>query len=287
MSDYTEIELGYPNLEWKVSTHMIGKDETYELSDFMADFLYPVVEQFPKFTFKCHGTSYVNNTSGRAIEPRYYEVFFGDEKLGELRTESRRRGRHYMLTTHRIAERRERGSFDATANAATAIKIFRREFRPKNAKELIDRADRTLRGAMQHGDMTTNNDFIRMFERLIYTDRNFIMDNFFDQLVAHARTVRGDADLFDQLPDKYESAKITKEISECAEQENGLLVLLHGSDYVVKSKAGIVTYTPEDLPDWMRRKIGMMKIAEDRMFIKHVGFKSDAKTMYLTIEQEV
>lgn len=287
MSDHTEIEMGYSNIEWRVLKSRVAEDEIYEPSDFMAALIFPVAEQFPKFTFKCSGTSWVRNTGGKQLEPNSYSVYLGDEKLGEIRSETRRRGRYYLLTTHRIAERRERGSFDATASAEKAIKIFRREFRPKNARELVDRASRTLSGVMQHGNITTQNDFIRMFDRLVNTNRDFIMERYFDELVANAHTLRGDADLFDQLPDKYQSAKITKEISECAEAEGGLLVLLHGNDYVVKSKSDIVTYTPETLPDWMRRKIGMVKIAEDGMFIKNVGFKSDAKTMYLTMEQEV
>ena len=287
--EYTQIETPYTNFKWKVLTSRYQQSTIYEVSDFMADFMFPLMEQFPKFDFVASGwTLRSGDTTTRAVEPSKYEVYYNDEKLGEVSSEHKRNGRHYQLTTHRIAKRRQRGYWDSTTKIEVARKIFRKEFRPRNAAELVSRAHEELHGSANGGYSSTRGDFIRLYDRLLSTDRNYVMDNYFQDLVKHAATVRNDSHIvFEKLPEAHEEYRIVKDITECLNAKNGLLVLLHGNEYVVNEGSNTTIYKSEDLPDWIRRKVGMLKIAEDRMFVKHVGYRHDGTNFYITKEQEV
>ena len=66
------------------------------------------------------------------------------------------------------------------------------------------------------------------------------------------------------------------------------LVLLDGMDYALQKGGEPPTIkASEQLPDYMRRAIGLLKLVEDNQVIHGVGYRADANTFMVVNKEEV
>ncbi len=70
-------------------------------------------------------------------------------------------------------------------------------------------------------------------------------------------------------------------IHKCVDAKQHTLVLLDGMNYIVKHANQVEVKTSEELPDYVRRGVGMLKLVEVRNAITNVGIRVDENTFAL------
>jgi hypothetical protein len=69
---------------------------------------------------------------------------------------------------------------------------------------------------------------------------------------------------------------------------NMYLVLLDGMDYAIQKGNDAPTIkASEQLPDYMRRAVGLLKLVEDNQVIHGVGYRANANTFMVINKEEV
>jgi hypothetical protein len=101
-----------------------------------------------------------------------------------------------------------------------------------------------------------------------------------------------DASVVDKLPEFFNEYEITKDIYSCGTNNGrGVVVLIHGSDYAVRmptdtGDSKLVIFSNEDLPLHIKVAVGMLKLVENKHFIKDVGVRISENTFFVTKEAE-
>jgi len=87
----------------------------------------------------------------------------------------------------------------------------------------------------------------------------------------------------DNFPKQVTESRIAKALWGCYNNGTGWLVLINELDYAVqKGKGGEVKiFTSDQLPDFIRRGVGMLKLVEDSQIIEGAGLKVNANTFFI------
>ena len=78
--------------------------------------------------------------------------------------------------------------------------------------------------------------------------------------------------------------RVVKAIREALDNKQHTLVVLDGTQYIVKVGDEAKTYTDEGLSFDLRRKIGLLKLVQDKQMISEVGCRVDSSTFVLLPE---
>jgi hypothetical protein len=233
----------------------------------------------------------------KRAEDKHYEIsrfgiFEKRELLGELTTSwSRKHGDVYVIENNRIAQARERGSAARTKDLAKAMKLVAKTFGVKTLFEMMAEAKEEADGVVHqvYGDRRSR--FDRAYSGITHMLASHIMSNW--ETFAPIAVANGaDASVVDKLPEFYNEYQITKDIYSCgANNGRGVVVLIHGSDYAVlmptdTGDSKLVTFSSDDLPLHIKVAVGMLKLVENKYFIKDVGVRINENTFFVTKEAE-
>ena len=257
----------------------------------MDTFIAPLVEKLalshPEWQFKSHYCRRYytpNQTAEFSLVVERVQVVDKYEKLGEIGYDYTSKGKRFYVSNHRTEKMRERGSGVKTIHLDKACKHVEKFFGRMNHNEKLEQATQATHDAVYrvHNEtlyavrnVWTSFDGVAMGYVIQHLEsfRSFIQTN----TNATAKVL---AEL-DRLPELVAENDGMQDLRDRVNKNEHILVLLDGMNYIVKHANQVEVKTSEELPDYVRRGVGMLKLVEVRNAITNVGIRVDENTFAL------
>ena len=278
----------YPNVVMMLSDQTINDKSIMsklQIDSFMGELILPLAKQFPKWEFRGYRLRVM---SAGFVDEKYYPcrwvVCCGDEELGDIGRDYYGSKLCYTISNHRIHNKRERGYADKTTKIDKAKKLILKNFRPKDLKELMHAAKRTVRSSVGTTLYMAESEWHTHYQRLCrFLSDHIIAD--LDEYVQIASKYGFEGN--NKLKDAYEDYHIKRSIGQCEQQKKGAVVLIHGNIYAVESDDGqFYTYENATLPDLLKRRVGMLKLVENGQTLINVGYRENENHYYVSLEED-
>jgi len=266
----------YANIHFDRATLPVGGQEG------IAPFLEPLIHQLalahPQwiFTGKNYKSPYPNPTSLYCAQ--FFQISEKREPLGSIELGVHGGRNSFFICNERIKTSRKRGDTNKTGDIKKAIKIISKFVGLPTTGEMLGRAIRETTAAITNVQGRKQYDYVELYSKL----RN----NATELLIAHwgefSKTIPAG---FMAFPDKYKEYCVANKVKAAYEGNKAYLIWINGIDYAIKHGMDGVTFSSsENLPDFIRRGIGMLKLVEDSQIIDGVGLKVDARTFLILPE---
>jgi hypothetical protein len=290
MATYTKYQIldEHPNVVLMLTDTVLADQNIMSKSHidkFMGDLILPLAKQFPKWEFRgCRLRA--TNTGGvdEKFHPHRWMVHCGDEELGEIGRDFYGSKLCYTVSNHRIQDKRERGYADKTTKLDKAKKLILKNFRPKDLKELMHAAKRTVRSSVGTSLYCAEGEWNTQYHRLC----GFLSDHIMADLDAYTEiAIKHGFGRDEKLKSTYEEYHIKRSIGQCEKEKKGAVVLIHGNTYAVESDDGqFYTYENATLPDLLKRRVGMLKLIENGQTLVNVGYRENENHYYVSLEED-
>ena len=193
----------------------------------------------------------------------------------------------YKVYSHRIDAQLERRNFYSTESVDKAVAKIKKMFGTKTAVELLRDAEGAASSLMH--DLRSRK----------YGEYNSTRQAVDKALMEYATTVGWDAfkehmqttnqtvyNTIEKKQELYAEFQYMDEIESAYRNDKALFVLRCGTLYSVKHNNNTVRYSDADLPEDMRRKLGMLKLVEPKQYLSRIGFRADQDAFVLLPDEE-
>ena len=230
----------------------------------------------PNWRFKAYDSS--SNSTNQVLTA--FEISEDDERLGSISIEYKGRGDRIKVRNDRIDAKRERGSGYFTEDPSKAELAIRKHFFVMAKDERLDKA------------VDTAKKLVRDENRDKMWTKNRARNDMLSEVTDFARkNLAAYLNAYPQLKPKHEEyliakaeARTTKSVEEALDKAKAMVVVCDGTQYLTKTGDEIKVYKDEDLSFDLRRKIGLLKLVQDRQMISDVGCRVDNTTFVLLPE---
>lgn len=220
------------------------------------------------------------------FEVSAFDIKQESETLGKVSIERSRNGnRCIAIRNHRISDALERGDARRTIDPAKAIAIIKKTFGKRSVSELVDVAATRTRSGVGTAVYAKNRIVQEKLNELSPHLLNFALDEEFRPMfTAYIQQKTNSTNLIDNLEHAQWEQKIVKKLDKACGNGDTYLTLLDGDRIIVAKGEDIQSYTDETLPDWMRGKIGLMKLSTNGQAVDNCGMRFDDKTFVIMPE---
>jgi uncharacterized protein YifN (PemK superfamily) len=288
---YEYIPLHLPNIlaRWE----KIKPKERIEVCPDIKPLLDELAMKYPNWQFVARSYWLRGKDNVERYEATRFGIFEKRELLGEITTEwSRKHGRVYVIQNDRIANVRERGTATKTKDLAKAMKVIAKNFGKQTTFEkMVHAMDAASEIVMQVANDRYSR-FSNTYSHISHRLGTYVVENL--EVIGPVAVANGaDEQMVANLPNLYNEHLITKEIQECHLNNTGVVVLIHGNDYVAmlppdgNENAKLTTYSTDTLPPHLKVSLGMLKLVENKHFIKGVGVRISEDTFFISKGAEV
>ena len=210
------------------------------------------------------------------------QVYSGNEHLGTLGVEWY--PLKISLRNHTIKEEMTRKGYMASGNANTLSAKYDKFIRPASAIQKSSILRQTARRAMleEHRSQTEKQ---RPVETFVKHLTNHIMDNFDkyrDIAVSSGFSCRSTAegDLLNTLPSLHRDCALVHNIV----NKKGFYFYTENGTSIVTDQKGkkVGAHYETTLPEKLAAKVGMLKLANDKTFVRDVGYRQQQDFFYIT-----
>lgn len=250
-------------------------------------YLQPLVEklalEYPQWTFEEDRTDY-QYVDGKRINytARGFEVLDKREKLGEIALDHYRGGKRFFVNNFRVQQMRERGSGFKTIHLNKAVKYVDKYFGKKNIVEKMEDAKGKVEGVMYQVRMEKAHKEQRAWNVIQEQAKNYLLNKVWMEFALETGINVSD------YPEKKLEWEVCQKVDKGLNNDTAHIVYIDGLDYAIqKGKEPLVVKSSEELPDYMRRGIGMLKLVEDKQIIDDVGMRVNAETFVILHKEEV
>lgn len=280
--EYDLVELGLPNI---VYAHRKMQQTPMVVHPFLWPLLTKLAKARPKW--RLIGERYAMRDEG----PHWahsFRVFEGNEELGIVRKEYNysTNADCFSIDNPRMAAARQRGSSTMTKDAAKAFKTIISKFHGKTPEERIRAARERAYGHISANVRNGQNRYSGVVGNLRKGMQAFVEANWdmFREFAAQNGTI-GMANL-DQYHEAKESDAVANTLQTAWGSDKGDIVILRGSDYIIKNKDGFKVVSGDELTPHLKRGIGILKLAEVGTYAPTFGVKTADDEMYVLPEPE-
>jgi hypothetical protein len=257
----------------------------------MDTFIAPLVEKLalahPEWQFKSHYCRRYytpNQTAEFSLVVERVQVVDKYEKLGEVGYDYTSKGKRFYVSNHRTEKMRERGSGVKTIHLDKAFKHVEKFFGRMNHGEKLEQASQATNEAVYRANNDTLYAVRNVWSSVDNVAMSFVLEHL-DSFKSYMQTntspsakVLSEIDKFPELVAEYEGMSALREH---VNKNEHILVLLDGMNYIVKHAGRVEVKTSEELPDYVRRGVGMLKLVEVRNAITNIGIRVDENTFAL------
>lgn len=247
-----------------------GTEAVFSGPDMLLKLLFKLSHYYPKYTF-----------IARRAENDWIHAFSvkcGDEEIGDVVREWSRGGWAVRLTSTKSLkkDRQKRGGpgFVTTLDDK-ALKLFKQQFVPKSTDERV-----TEQMAKVSVEMQTANKLRRelesSYQHVARGLREYVLRNM-DKYAPIALQGGTPPSVIEKLPDQIEQVEITGEIEEHHVAGTGTHVVIMDNKYYFKNDC----LTFNELSDEIKTQIGMLKMVDDKTFLRDVGLRVDSSVFFL------
>jgi hypothetical protein len=262
----------YANIELKEHDRFgDGIKRQSTIDPFLKDLVEQLALKYPQWTFV------ETSVTAMAVDKTYlahrFDVKDKREVLGTIDKDYCSNGYRYRIDNHRIEGMRERGSGMKTIHLNKAIKHVDKFFGKRNMVEKITEARRKVENTLSQVDNEKGWRLRGTWGSMESQARNFITNNyqaFIDSVVDKNTIVKQ----LEQLPTQVEEFNATQHLIKMLQTDNAFIVFIDGVNYSVqKGKDPLEIKQSDELPDFIRRAVGLLKLVEDNQVISGVGFR--------------
>jgi hypothetical protein len=262
----------YANIELKEHDRFgDGIKRQSTIDPFLKDLVEQLALKYPQWTFV------ETSVTAMAVDKTYlahrFDVKDKREVLGTIDKDYCSNGYRYRIDNHRIEGMRERGSGMKTIHLNKAIKHVDKFFGKRNMVEKITEARRKVENTLSQVDNEKSWRLRGTWGSMESQARNFITNNYqaFIDSVVDKNTI---AKQLEQLPTQVEEFNATQHLIKMLQTDNAFIVFIDGVNYSVqKGKDPLEIKQSDELPDFIRRAVGLLKLVEDNQVISGVGFR--------------
>ena len=272
--------IGYENNN---RIEVVGKDLPDEVR--VDAHLKPVLDALlidkPLWTFQLGGHHYRGSDTMRTIH-----IQKDGETLGYVRRGYVGREDKFLVGNERIDKQMQRRSYYSTADVGKAIAKVKKTFSSQTPVEILDKAEKEAGEAMYETRQKKWYEHTQIKNQIEKAAIAFINGAGRQMFLAHVQV--HDRKVAEQVvkgDETYQEYKHMEEISKLFENDKALVVTQKDSVYNVKSGSNIVRYTDADLPEFMKPKLGMLKLVEDKQYITNCGFRVSDNTFVVMNEE--
>ena len=275
----------YANIELKEHDRFgDGIKRQSTIDPFLKDLVEQLALKYPQWTFVEAGST------AMAVNKEYlahrFDVKDKREVLGTIDKDYCSNGYRFRIDNHRIEGMRERGSGMKTIHLNKAIKHVDKFFGKKNMVEKITEARRKVENALSQIDNEKAWRLRGTWGSMESEARAFVVSNyqlFMDSVVNKSSIAKQ----LEQLPAQVEEFNATQHLNKMLQGDNAFIVFIDGVNYSVqKGKDPLEIKQSDELPDFIRRAVGLLKLVEDNQVISDVGLRVN-ETTFLVLPNNV
>jgi len=275
----------YANIELKEHDRFgDGIKRKSMLDPFLIDLVEQLALKYPQWTFV--ETATTANSEDKTYHAYRFDVKDKREVLGTIDKDYCGSGYRYRIDNHRIEGMRERGSGMKTVHLKKAIKHVDKFFGRKNVVEKITEARQKVENSLSQIDNEKGWKLRGTWGAMELQARNFITNNyqaFMDSVVDKTSIAKH----LEQLPTQVEEFNATQHLIKMLRTDNAFIVFIDGLNYSVqKGKDPLEIKQSDELPEFIRRAVGLLKLIEDNQVISGVGFRVN-ETTFLVLPNNV
>ncbi len=275
----------YANIELKEHDRFgDGIKRQSTIDPFLKDLIEQLALKYPQWTFV--ETSVTAMAVDKLIHAHRFDVKDKRELLGTIDKDYCGSGYRYRIDNHRIEGMRERGSGMKTIHLKKAIKHVDKFFGKRNMVEKITEARRKVENTLSQIDNEKGWRLRGTWNAMESQARDFITNNyqaFMDSVVDKTSIAKH----LEQLPTQVEEFNATQHLNKMLQTDNAFIVFIDGLNYSVqKGKDPLEIKQSDELPDFIRRAVGLLKLVEDNQVLSGVGFRVN-ETTFLVLPNNV
>ena len=237
---------------------------------------------YPTWTFKGAGHVSMNNKN---VSLTTFDAYCDDEHLGEITRRYENRDYYICITNDRIKAAMERSNYYKTKDSDKAVAKVKKAFKPKSVQELADKTRDEAAGVAQKAEWDKSREFSEAREVVSRAARKYVMGAGFSVFMEYVKNV--------YPAQEYELLKTKKEESDKAEEDlttitrvkdvisgraGGVVVTRRDSTYVVDQNDKTEICIDNTLPEWVRNRIGLLKLIEPGKFVSNFGMRASSNT---------
>lgn len=261
---------------------------TEKIDAFLAPLIDALALKYPQWEFRETHNNYVwDNIGGISNKCNFtattFTVFEKREELGTLYINQDYRGeKKFAVDNFRIDKLRQRGSGLKTIHLKKAIKHVDKLFGARNVIEKMHEAIESASRRAYRVKEDLNNQVHHSWNRFNATARSFLVAKYleeFKDFCSNNPDTASFINTLDELPDRVAKASAGQEVHDALQTGSAYVVYIDGMNYSLHlDKQPLQIKKSEELPEFMRRGIGMLKLVEDGQVIGGIGLRVDKDT---------
>jgi hypothetical protein len=276
----------YTNIKLKKHDKFGEGEKESVIDPFLKSFIEKLALKYPQWTFE---EVYCTNIGAtRSYEAYRFNVVDKREVLGTIDKEyTSNGGWRYCVDNHRINGMRERGRGMKTIHEDKALKHVGKFFGKKDLNEKFTDATRLLNDCVGQIHNQKRWDLSHKWDALSTHTQKFIHDNY----AMFASTVDATdikiKDNLEKLPTAIAEYSSVDAMQQALRLGDASVVFIDGVNYSIqKGKDPLEVKTSEELPDYMRRAVGLLKLVENNQVIDGVGIRA-GESVFLVLHNNV
>ena len=268
----------YANIELKEHDKFNEGKKLSIIDPFMKELVEKLALKYPLWTFV--ESNMTANHSTKNYEAYRFKVIDKREVLGELDKDWHRDGFKYCVVNHRINDMRERGRGMKTIHLDKALKHVAKYFGKKTITEQLTEAQEKTRSSLSTVVREREFDLSSSWNKLEPHLMCFVGANyeaFTLSLVEEDKAKLTHA--IEVLPIRLEAMSVANKLKEKFNNRETYIVFINGVDYCIqKGDTSLEIKSSEQLPDFVRRAVGLLKLVEDGTLIPNAGIRVNDST---------
>lgn len=269
----------YANIELKEHDRWGDGLKRSTIDPFLKDLIEQLALKYPQWTFV--ETACTNVASDKSYKAHRFEVRDKREVLGSIEKDHYNGDYRFAIDNHRIESMRERGRAMKTIHIKKAIKYVDKFFGKKSVLEHVNDARQKAEYALHHVSNEKGWALQHTWNKINGYAQQFVLDNYqqFTDSVVDKTSV---AESLEHFPSRIQEHTAVQHIQETVKQKNAYIVFIDGINYSIqKGEDPVEIKQSDELPDFMRRAIGLLKLVEDNQVVADVGLRVNASTFLL------
>jgi len=275
----------YENIKLKKHDKFGDGEKESIIDPFLKSFIEKLALKYPQWTFEEEHCNNKHDT--KTYEAYRFKVLDKREVLGTIDKEYIHGGGgwRYCVDNDRINGVRERGRGMKTIHEDKAIKHVGKFFGKKNVNEKFIEATKVINSSLGQIHNQKRWDLSHKWDRVQSHAQKFVIENYaqFVSVVTDNKL----ANTLEELPSCFTQYNSVDAMANALQKGDAYIVFIDGVNYSIqKGKDPLAIKTSEELPDFMRRAVGLLKLVEDNQVIDGVGARAN-ETTFLVMPNNV
>lgn len=245
-----------------------------EVMPILRDVVDTVAKNYPLWILTATKASSYHKPGGFVPVATCFTVTQNGEELGTISNGTRAGTHVIVVSNHRIGKERKRSSDYKTEYTHKAIAQIKKTFRRRNHTELLEKAQKDVEERLDNQVWATTREVTKHQGALNEAAMKFIFSDehknlFSDYLVRTSSPALFNLQAYDEAKER---SRVVEQIRDECRASKTVTVVRFNDHYIVKERNDAAyTCTDRTLPEWMRGKLGMLKLVPIDTSISNVG----------------